>query len=126
MTSACVPLAEPCDPAHLEALAELLRGRRFAVLTGAGCSTESGIPDYRGPASAGRVRTPIQDREFLRRPEVRQRYWARSVLGWPRYCAARPNAAHAALAQLLRQRFEVGGVAGLGEGDAGGVHARLA
>jgi NAD+-dependent protein deacetylase sirtuin 4 len=100
MTPASFLPAEPCDPAHLEALAQLLRGRRTGVLTGAGCSTESGIPDYRGPASRGRVRTPIQDRDFLRRPEVRQRYWARSVLGWPRFCAAQPNAAHAALAQL--------------------------
>jgi NAD+-dependent protein deacetylase sirtuin 4 len=100
MTPAPILPADACDPASLDALAALLRGRRVAVLTGAGCSTESGIPDYRGPASAGRVRSPIQDRDFLRRPEVRQRYWARSVLGWPRFCAARPNAAHTALARL--------------------------
>lgn len=100
-----VPLlpTDPCDDASLESLAELLRGRRLAVLTGAGCSTESGIPDYRGPASAGRLRTPIQDRDFLRRPEVRRRYWARSLLGWPRFSSAQPNAAHAALARLEQQ-----------------------
>ncbi|MBF5045089.1 NAD-dependent protein deacetylase [Aggregicoccus sp. 17bor-14] len=109
MTPATILPAEACDPAALQSLAELLRGRRVAVLTGAGCSTESGIPDYRGPASRGRLRTPIQDRDFLRKPEVRQRYWARSLLGWPRFCAAEPNAAHAALAQL-EARGHVSGV----------------
>jgi NAD-dependent deacetylase sirtuin 4 len=109
MTPATILPADACDPAALQSLAELLRGRRVAVLTGAGCSTESGIPDYRGPASRGRLRTPIQDRDFLRKPEVRQRYWARSLLGWPRFCAAEPNAAHAALAQL-EARGHVSGV----------------
>jgi NAD-dependent SIR2 family protein deacetylase len=86
----------------LEALASLLRGRRTVVLTGAGCSTESGIPDYRGPGTLARARNPIQHREFLSRPEVRARYWARSLLGWPRFSSARPNAAHQALAALER------------------------
>jgi NAD-dependent SIR2 family protein deacetylase len=103
MTPAPILPADACDAASLESLVRLLRGRRLAVLTGAGCSTESGIPDYRGPASAGKLRTPIQDRDFLRRPEVRQRYWARSVLGWPRFSTAQPNAAHAALARLEQQ-----------------------
>jgi|SRR6218665_100256 len=84
----------------VDALTDLLRGRRVAVLTGAGCSTESGIPDYRGPGTRSRARNPIQHREFLQRPEVRARYWARSLLGWPRFRAARPNAAHRALAAL--------------------------
>jgi NAD-dependent SIR2 family protein deacetylase len=101
-------LAPPEPPAvlgaseGLEALASLLRGRRTVVLTGAGCSTESGIPDYRGPGTLARARNPIQHREFLTRPEVRARYWARSLLGWPRFSAARPNAAHQALAALER------------------------
>jgi NAD-dependent SIR2 family protein deacetylase len=89
-------------PEGLEALASLLRGRRTVVLTGAGCSTESGIPDYRGPGTLARARNPIQHREFLSRPEVRARYWARSLLGWPRFSSARPNAAHQALAALER------------------------
>ncbi|WP_224368701.1 NAD-dependent protein deacetylase [Hyalangium versicolor] len=90
------------------ALAELLRGRRTVVLTGAGCSTESGIPDYRGPGTRARARNPIQHMEFLNRPEVRARYWARSLIGWPRFSAARPNAAHQALAEMERDGAVVG------------------
>ncbi len=92
----------------VEALASLLRGRRLVVLTGAGCSTESGIPDYRGPGTRARARNPIQHREFLTRPEVRVRYWARSLLGWPRFSSARPNAAHESLAALERQGHVLG------------------
>jgi NAD-dependent SIR2 family protein deacetylase len=87
------------SPGTLEALAALLRGRRFVALTGAGCSTESGIPDYRGQGRAG-PRNPIQHDAYLRRAEVRQRYWARATVGWARFSRARPNAAHAALAAL--------------------------
>ncbi|WNG35037.1 NAD-dependent protein deacetylase [Archangium violaceum] len=92
----------------VEALAALLRGRRIVVLTGAGCSTESGIPDYRGPGTRARARNPIQHREFLTRPEVRARYWARSLLGWPRFSSARPNAAHQSLAALERDGHVLG------------------
>jgi NAD-dependent SIR2 family protein deacetylase len=90
------------------ALASLLRGRRIVVLTGAGCSTESGIPDYRGPGTRARARNPIQHMEFLSRPEVRARYWARSLIGWPRFSQARPNAAHHALAALERDGHVLG------------------
>ncbi|CAM3106573.1 NAD-dependent protein deacetylase [Corallococcus sp. ZKHCc1 1396] len=96
------PVAALPPEAGVEALASLLRGRRVVVLTGAGCSTESGIPDYRGPETRHKVRNPIQHREFLQRPEVRARYWARSLLGWPRFTSARPNDAHFALAALER------------------------
>ncbi len=85
---------------HAEDIAVILRGRRAAVLTGAGCSTESGIPDYRGPKTRDKARNPIKFMEFVKTPEARRRYWARSVVGWPRMRAAKPNAAHAALAQL--------------------------
>jgi NAD-dependent deacetylase sirtuin 4 len=80
-------------------LIDLLGGRRFVALTGAGCSTESGIPDYRGQGRTG-PRNPIQHDAYLRRDEVRQRYWARATIGWVRFSGARPNAAHQALAAL--------------------------
>src|SRR6185436_18625058 len=85
--------------APLGELVSLLGGRRFVALTGAGCSTESGIPDYRGQGRAG-PRNPIQHDAYLRRAEVRQRYWARATVGWVRFAGARPNAAHRALAAL--------------------------
>jgi NAD-dependent deacetylase sirtuin 4 len=86
----------------LEDLVQMLAGRRFVALTGAGCSTESGIPDYRGAGRPARTRSPIQHDAFLRRPEVRQRYWARATVGWERFRAARPNPAHDSLARLER------------------------
>jgi NAD-dependent deacetylase sirtuin 4 len=81
-------------------LLDLLRQRRVVVLAGAGCSTDSGIPDYRGPNGSLRKRAPIQYGEFVRRPDARLRYWARSAIGWQRFSAARPNPAHGALARL--------------------------
>ena len=78
------------------------RSARLVVLTGAGCSTESGIPDYRSPGGAWTRHKPIQYNAFVRSGEVRRFYWARSYRGWTRFDAARPNAAHHALAQLER------------------------
>jgi NAD-dependent SIR2 family protein deacetylase len=82
----------------IDDLASCLRGRRFVALTGAGVSTESGIPDYRGEGA--RVRRPIHGPEFVRSATVRRRYWARAMAGWERFRAARPNAAHFAIARL--------------------------
>lgn len=88
---------------QVDALAHLLFGRQALVLTGAGCSTESGIPDYRGPETRKKPRRPIQYREFVTKPEMRVRYWARSTLGWPRFRDFQPNDGHRALAALESQ-----------------------
>ncbi len=90
----------PPPPGHATAAEahELLRGRSLVVLTGAGVSTDSGIPDYRGPGSPARM--PMTYQEFVSGPEARQRYWARSHLGWTRMRRAEPNPGHVALAAL--------------------------
>jgi NAD-dependent SIR2 family protein deacetylase len=83
-----------------EQLVSLLRQGPAAVLSGAGVSTESGIPDYRGPDTRERDHTPIQYQEFVGSAEVRAHYWARSAIGWPTFDSAKPNDGHRALAQL--------------------------
>jgi NAD-dependent SIR2 family protein deacetylase len=106
----------------------LLAGRPLVVLTGAGLSTDSGIPDYRGPNSPGRL--PMTYQEFVSGPEPRQRYWARSHLGWGRMRSAAPNAGHRALARLDPELLITQNVDGLHE-EAGSrrlvaLHGRIA
>lgn len=89
---------EPLDP-----LVDLLHERRLVVLTGAGCSTDSGIPDYRDTDAGWKRKPPIQFGEFRASLAARRRYWARSLLGWPQIAAARPNPTHRVLAEWERQ-----------------------
>jgi NAD-dependent SIR2 family protein deacetylase len=84
-------------------LAEVFRHGNVAVLSGAGLSTESGIPDYRGPSGqARRAGQPMTYQEFTGSGAARQRYWARSHLGWRHVTGAAPNAGHRAVAALAR------------------------
>ncbi|QIG40774.1 NAD-dependent deacetylase [Microbacterium sp. 4R-513] len=102
----------------LERAIEVLAGRRIAVLTGAGVSTDSGIPDYRGKGAP--VRTPMTAQAFLASEDSRRRYWVGSHLGWKAFAAAEPNDGHRALAQL-----ETDGVAtGIITQNVDGLHVR--
>ncbi|MHA4866110.1 NAD-dependent protein deacetylase [Duganella sp. PWIR1] len=78
----------------------LQRNKRVLVLTGAGLSTASGIPDYRDKDGVRRGRNPIQGPDFRKSEAVRRRYWARSMAGYPTLAGAAPNAGHRALAEL--------------------------
>lgn len=102
---------EPADldgatRALIDDAVEVLRGRRLAIVTGAGVSTDSGIPDYRGKGAP--VRTPMTAQEFLSSEEFRRRYWIGSHLGWRSFAAAAPNRGHDAIAALERTDVATG------------------
>jgi NAD-dependent SIR2 family protein deacetylase len=90
-------------------LQELVYAGGVVVLSGAGLSTESGIPDYRGPSGALRRHAPMTYQAFVGSEQARRRYWARSYLGWRQIAGARPNAGHRAVAELQASGL-VGGI----------------
>lgn len=99
--STFVPACSTTDVHSLELLQDFVsRARRLFVITGAGLSTESGIPDYRSEGVGLYARTdrrPMQHAEFVRSAKSRQRYWARNFVGWPQFSSHQPNSAHRAL-----------------------------
>ena len=101
-------------------LVQCVGNRRTLVLTGAGISTESGIPDYRSPKSIAKGRKPIQYRDFMGSGDARRRYWARSSIGWSFMRDTRPNNGHLALAKLERS----GRISGILTQNVDGLHQK--
>jgi NAD-dependent SIR2 family protein deacetylase len=99
-------------------LVDLVAGGRVVVLSGAGLSTESGIPDYRGPSGVLRRQLPMTYQAFTGDPAARRRYWARSHLGWRHIADAAPNAGHRAVTELERR----GLLAGIITQNVDGLH----
>jgi NAD-dependent SIR2 family protein deacetylase len=99
-------------------MVDLVTDGNVVVLSGAGLSTESGIPDYRGPSGRARRADPMTYQTFTGTAAARQRYWARSHLGWRHIARARPNAGHQAVAELQRR----GLLAGIITQNVDGLH----
>jgi len=111
-------IADALASEQLEEAISLMRGARVAVLTGAGVSTDSGIPDYRGEGAP--PRSPMTFQTFLASEQARKRYWAGSHLGWRHFGSAQPNAGHRALADLEA----AGAVTGVVTQNVDGLHRR--
>uniref|UniRef100_A0A8D2BBL5 NAD-dependent protein lipoamidase sirtuin-4, mitochondrial n=1 Tax=Sciurus vulgaris TaxID=55149 RepID=A0A8D2BBL5_SCIVU len=96
-----VPPSPPLDPEKVRELQRFITlSKKLLVMTGAGISTESGIPDYRSEKVGLYARTdrrPIQHSDFVRSAPIRQQYWARNFVGWPQFSSHQPNPAHWAL-----------------------------
>lgn len=111
--------AEPHDPGKArDGVKELLDTGRVLVVTGAGVSTDSGIPDYRGPNGSLQRHRPMTYQEFRYRPDARQRYWARSYVGWRHMFRAEPNQIHR---RLVRWEDE-GKISGIITQNVDGLH----
>jgi NAD-dependent SIR2 family protein deacetylase len=108
----------PPSEAALEAVAALMERGDVLVLSGAGLSTESGIPDYRGPTGSLRRSLPMTYQTFVRDPLARQRYWARSQVGWQLIARAEPNDGHRAVAALQAR----GALSGVVTQNVDGLH----
>lgn len=110
----------PSDP-HIAVtrIATQLRESPPLVLTGAGVSTDSGVPDYRGPSGSLSRHRPMTYQEFRHDPQASHRYWARSFVGWRRIAAAAPNLTHYMLVELE----QAGLITGLVTQNVDGLHA---
>jgi NAD-dependent SIR2 family protein deacetylase len=106
------------EPQAMARMRDVLGDRRWLVLGGAGVSTDSGIPDYRGPGAP--VRTPMTYQQLVSGPDALQRYWARAHLGWSRMGGAEPNATHHRLVELETE----GLLSGLITQNVDGLHRR--
>lgn len=102
----------------IDRLLDIVGSRRIAVLTGAGVSTDSGIPDYRGQGAS--KRTPMNISDFLSSESARQRYWAGAHVGWRSFSAASPNEGHLALAAMEQS----GIIEGIVSQNVDGLHRR--
>jgi NAD-dependent SIR2 family protein deacetylase len=111
-------LSQPSQVSQVSALVDLVAPGGVVVLSGAGLSTESGIPDYRGPTGLARRATPMTYQTFTGSASARRRYWARSHLGWPAISGAAPNHGHHAVAELGRR----GLLAGIITQNVDGLH----
>src|SRR6478672_13903310 len=114
------PSMTTSDPGDDRLRRWIARHRRVFALTGAGCSTASGIPDYRDDQGEWKRRPPVMIQAFRTQEATYRRYWARAYAGWPRFTAAEPSAAHHALAAWER----AGSLARLVTQNVDGLHQR--